>query len=131
MWFMNDRISGVKRRQAMNLGLVNEIAKSQIRSDIPALRTGQTVRVSVKIQEGDKTRIQVYEGVVTGVKGRGISKTFTVRKVSNGIGVERIFPVNSPIIDKVEVVRQGKVRRSRLYYLRDRSGKSSRIEEKR
>lgn len=115
----------------MNLGLVNEIAKSQIRSDIPALRTGQTVRVSVKIQEGDKTRIQVYEGVVTGVKGRGISKTFTVRKVSNGIGVERIFPVNSPIIDKVEVVRQGKVRRSRLYYLRDRSGKSSRIEEKR
>ncbi len=115
----------------MNLGLVDEITKSQIRSDVPELRAGQTVKVSVKIQEGDKTRIQVYEGVVISVKGTGINKMFTVRKMSNGIGVERTFPVNSPIIEKIEVLRNGKVRRAKLYYLRGRSGKASRIEEKR
>ena len=115
----------------MNLNLVNEITKSQLRTDIPDIRTGMTVRVHVKIQEGDKTRIQVFEGVVIGLTGSGIGKTFTVRKMSNGVGVERTFPVNSPIMDKVEVVRRGKIRRSKLYYLRGRSGKASRIEEKR
>ncbi len=115
----------------MNLGLVDEITKSQLRSDVPELRSGQTVRVHVKIQEGDKTRIQVFEGVVISVKGHGVAKNFTVRKVSNGIGVERTFPVNSPIIEKIEVVRIGKVRRAKLYYLRNLSGKAARIEEKR
>ena len=115
----------------MNLGLVKEITNAQLRNDVPELRSGSTVRVHVKIQEGDKTRIQVYEGVVIGTNGSGIAKTFTVRKMSSGIGVERTFPVHSPIIDKIELVRRGKVRRSKLYYLRGRSGKASRIEEKR
>lgn len=115
----------------MKLDLVNQITKTQIRNDIPYFQTGCTVKVHVKIQEGDKTRIQVFEGVVIAINGKGISKTFTVRKMSSGIGVERTFPVNSPIIDKIEVVRFGKVRRAKLFYLRGRSGKASRIEEKR
>ncbi|MDO4197686.1 MAG: 50S ribosomal protein L19 [Erysipelotrichaceae bacterium] len=113
----------------MNLGLVNEITKDQMRTDVPELAPGQTVRVDVKIQEGDKFRIQAYEGVVTKVQGSGIGQTFTVRKLSNGVGVERTFPVHSPVIDKVTVVRVGKVRRARLYYLRDRAGKSAKIKE--
>ena len=113
----------------MNLGLVNEITKDQMKNDVPDLRPGQTVIVGVKIKEGDKTRVQDYEGIVTKVQGSGIGKTFTVRKISSGVGVERTFPVNSPIIDTIKVVRVGKVRRARLYYLRDRSGKSARIKE--
>ena len=113
----------------MNLGLVNEITKDQMRTDVPTLAPGQTVRVDVKIQEGDKFRIQAYEGVVTKVQGSGIGQTFTVRKISNGVGVERTFPVHSPVIDKVSVLRVGKVRRARLYYLRGRAGKSAKIKE--
>lgn len=113
----------------MNLGLVNEITTEQMRNDIPDLRPGQTVRVDVKIKEGDKSRIQAYEGVVVKIQGSGIGKTFTVRKISSGIGVERTFPVHSPVIDKITVVRQGKVRRARLYYLRNRSGKSAKLKE--
>lgn len=115
----------------MNLNVVDQITKSQLRPDVPELRPGMTVKVSVKIKEGDKTRIQVFEGVVIAMNGHGIGATFTVRKMSNGIGVERTFPVNSPIIDKIEVARVGKVRRAKLFYLRGRSGKASRIEEKR
>ena len=115
----------------MKLSVLNEITKTQLRNDVPDFRTGSTVRVHVKIKEGDKTRIQNFEGVVIGTTGTGIAKTFTVRKISNGVGVERTFPVNSPIIDRIELVRHGKVRRSKLYYLRGRSGKASRIEEKR
>ncbi len=115
----------------MKLNLVDEITKSQLRTDVPELRPGMTVKVHVKIQEGGKTRIQVFEGVVIALNGRGIGATFTVRKMSNGIGVERTFPVNSPIIEKIEVSRVGKVRRAKLFYLRGRSGKASRIEEKR
>ena len=113
----------------MNLNLVKEITKSQMRNDVPDLRTGCTARVHVKIQEGDKTRIQVYEGVVIGMTGSGIAKTFTVRKMSSGVGVERTFPVHSPIIDKITVVRKGKVRRAKLFYLRNRSGKSAKLKE--
>lgn len=113
----------------MNLNLVNEIAKAQMRDDLPELKAGQTVKVDVKIKEGDKTRIQVFEGVVVKTQGSGIGKTFTVRKISSGVGVERTFPVNSPVIDKVTVTRVGKVRRAKLYYLRNRSGKSARIKE--
>lgn len=113
----------------MNLNLVNEITKEQLKSDLPELRPGQTVRVDVKIKEGDKTRIQAYEGVVIKIQGSGIGKTFTVRKISSGVGVERTFPINSPVIDKVTVIRTGKVRRARLFYLRDRAGKSARIKE--
>ena len=113
----------------MNLNLVNEITSEQLKSDLPELRPGQTVRVDVKIKEGDKTRIQAYEGVVIKIQGSGIGKTFTVRKISSGVGVERTFPINSPVIDKVTVIRTGKVRRARLFYLRNRAGKSARIKE--
>ena len=113
----------------MNLNLVSEITKEQMRSDLPELRPGQTVKVDVRIKEGDKSRIQAFEGVVIAVKGSGIGRTFTVRKLSNGVGVERSFPINSPLIDKITVVRQGKVRRAKLFYLRNRSGKAARLKE--
>lgn len=113
----------------MNLNLVREITKSQLKKDIPEFQSGATVRVHVKIKEGDKSRIQVFEGVVTERKGGGIGETFTVRKISNGVGVERKFPLHSPIIDKIEVTRHGKVRRNKLRYLRNRSGKSARLKE--
>ena len=113
----------------MNLQLVNEVTKSQLKKDIPFFRTGSTVRVHVKIKEGDKSRIQVFEGLVITRSGGGINEMFTVRKISNQIGVERTFPLHSPIIDKMEVVRHGKVRRNKLYYLRGRSGKAARIKE--
>ncbi|MCF0111086.1 MAG: 50S ribosomal protein L19 [Erysipelotrichaceae bacterium] len=113
----------------MNLGLVREITKSQLRDDIPDFRPGCTVKVYVQIKEGEKSRIQLFEGVVIARGGKGIGETFTVRKMSNGVGVERTFPVHSPVIDHVDVVRRGKVRRAKLYYLRGRSGKASRIEE--
>lgn len=115
----------------MNLNLVNEITKEQMKNDLPDLKPGATVKVDVRIKEGDKSRIQVFEGIVIRIQGSGIGRTFTVRKISNGVGVERTFPVHSPIIDKITVTRYGKVRRARLYYLRDRSGKSARIKEDR
>jgi large subunit ribosomal protein L19 len=111
------------------MNLLQAVDNSQLRADIPALRAGDTVRVHVKIKEGDKFRIQLFEGVVLSVKRHGISSTFTVRKVTSGYGVERIFPLHSPIIEKVEVVKQGKVRRARLYYLRGRRGKAARLKE--
>ncbi|MBQ1289346.1 MAG: 50S ribosomal protein L19 [Erysipelotrichaceae bacterium] len=113
----------------MNLQLVGDITKSQLRSDLPELKPGQTVRVDVQIKEGDKTRIQAFEGVVIRVKGTGINETITVRKISNGVGVERTFPLHSPTIDKIQVLRVGRVRRARLYYLRNRSGKNARLKE--
>ena len=114
----------------MNLNLVNEITKDQLRTDIPEFRPGCTVRVDVKIKEGDKERIQVFEGTIIAKKHGGVQETFTVRRVSHGCGVERVFPVHSPNIDKVEIVRSGRVRRSKLYYLRDRVGKASKVKEK-
>ena len=113
----------------MNLQLVNEVTKSQLKKDIPFFKSGSTVRVHVKIKEGDKSRIQVFEGLVIARQGRGIAETFTVRKISNQIGVERTFPIHSPSVEKIEVVRHGKVRRNKLYYLRGRSGKAARIKE--
>ena len=113
----------------MNLNLVREITEDQMKNDLPELRAGQTVRVDVRIKEGEKSRIQAFEGVVIRVQGSGIGETFTVRKLSSGIGVERTFPMHSPVIDKITVLRKGKVRRARLYYLRGRSGKSARIKE--
>lgn len=111
------------------MNLMQAVDKSQMRKDIPAFRPGDTVRVHVRIKEGDKFRIQVFEGVVIGIKHNGVSSTFTVRKVSSGYGVERIFPVHSPIIDRLEVMKSGKVRRARLYYLRGRRGKAARLKD--
>lgn len=110
---------------------INLVTASQIRNDIPEFHIGDTVAVSVNVIEGDKERIQIFKGIVMGVKGGGISKTFRVRKISNGVGVERIFPINSPKIAKLEVIKHGSVRRAKLYYLRGLTGKAaSKIKEK-
>jgi large subunit ribosomal protein L19 len=109
--------------------LVRECGEEQLRQDIPQFRAGDTVRVHVKVVEGQRERIQVFEGVVIQRRGGGISETFTVRKISYGVGVERTFPLHSPRIDKIEVARRGKVRRAKLFYLRNLRGKAARIKE--
>lgn len=106
------------------------IAQDSIKTDAPSFEVGDTVRVHVRITEGNKTRIQVYEGTVIAKKHGGISETFTVRRVAHGCGVERVFPLHAPSVEKVEVVRTGKVRRAKLYYLRDRVGKAAKIKSK-
>lgn len=112
------------------MNLVQEIARENLRSDIPEFRPGDTVRVHVKVKEGQRERIQIFEGVVIKRRGSGISETFTVRKISNGVGVERTLPLHTPKIDKIEVIRKGKVRRAKLYYLRGLRGKAARIKER-
>lgn len=109
--------------------LIQSLTESQLRTDIPAFRPGDTVRVHAKVVEGSRERIQVFEGVVISRKGQGISEMYTVRKISSGIGVERTFPIHTPRVDKIEVVRYGKVRRAKLYYLRALQGKAARIKE--
>jgi large subunit ribosomal protein L19 len=109
--------------------LIEDITKEQLRTDLPAFRPGDTVRVHVKVVEGTRERIQLFEGVVIKRRGGGISETFTVRKISYGVGVERTFPVHTPKIAKLEVLRRGKVRRAKLYYLRNLRGKKARIKE--
>ena len=111
--------------------LIEKITASQLRNDIPAFRAGDTVRVHALIVEGSRERVQIFEGVVIKRHGAGISATYTVRKISNGVGVERTFPVHSPRVEKIEVVRYGRVRRAKLYYLRERTGKGARIAERR
>ena len=106
------------------------ISDSSLKAELPVINVGSTVRVHVKIREGERERIQVFEGTIIAVKGSGVSSTFTVRRVSYGVGVERVFPVHSPNVAKVELIRNGKVRRSKLYYLRDRVGKSAKVKEK-
>ncbi len=112
------------------MNIVSELEKTNMREDLPDFRPGDTVAVHYKIKEGERERIQVFEGVVIAKKGGGVRETFIVRKVSYGVGVERIFPLHSPLIDKIEVKRQGKVRRAKLYYLRGLSKKASRIKER-
>ena len=113
----------------MNNQLVDAISKSQIRSDLPKFVTGDTIKVNVRIIESGKERIQVFQGVVIARRGSGVSETFIVRKMSSGIGVERTFPVNSPVISSIQVVKHGKVRRKKIYFIRNRSGKSARLKE--
>ena len=110
--------------------IIKNIEAAQLKETVPSFNVGDTVRVSAKIKEGNRERIQVFEGTVIAKKHGGVEETFTVRRVSYGVGVEKIFPVNSPIIDKVEVVRHGKVRRAKLYYLRGRVGKGAKVKEK-
>lgn len=109
------------------MNILEKIQRESLKT-LPDFRPGDTVRVHAKVKEGDKERIQVYEGVVLGRRGHGIESSFTVRKISYGIGVERIFPIHSPMIDKIEITARGKVRRAKLYYLRDLSGKKARLE---
>ena len=109
--------------------IIDQIEKEQLRNDITPFNIGDTIRVMVKVKEGDKERVQAYEGVVIAKKGSGIRENFTVRRVSFGIGVERTFPINSPRIDKVILVRRGKVRRAKIYYIRGLSGKAAKVKE--
>lgn len=113
----------------MNNQLVEQITSRQLRNDIPDFSSGDTVKVSVRIVENKKERIQVFEGVVIQRRGHGVSETFTVRKISYGVGVERTFPINSPSLSKIEVVRRGRVRRARIHYMRNLAGKAARIKE--
>ena len=106
------------------------IAKDSVKTEKPKLNIGDTVRVSVRIKEGERERIQIFEGTVIAKKHGGVAETFTVRRSSYGVGVERVFPVNSPFVEKVEVVRMGKVRRAKLYYLRERTGKAAKVKQK-
>lgn len=110
--------------------LIEEITKEQLRDDIPEFRAGDTVRVHARIVEGSRERIQLFEGVVISRKGQGLSEMYTVRKISSGVGVERTFPVHSPRVAKIEVLRKGRVRRAKLFYLRKRTGKATRIRER-
>ena len=112
------------------MDIVKAIEHEQLKNRIPELRIGNTVRVHVRIKEGNKERIQVFEGIIIKKQGGGVNQTFTVRKISYGVGVEKTFLVHSPLVEKVEVVRVGKARRAKLYYLRERSGKATRIKEK-
>lgn len=106
------------------------INSDQIKKEIPVLNIGDTVKVHVKIKEGERERIQLFEGTIIAKKHGGINETFTVRRLSYGVGVERVFPVHSPLVEKVDIVRKGKVRRAKLYYLRDRVGKAAKVKEK-
>jgi large subunit ribosomal protein L19 len=112
------------------MDMLQEIMKDQLRTDLPAFDPGDTLRVSVRVREGDKERLQAFEGVCIARKNGGISETFTVRKVSSGIGVERVFPLHSPSVESITVVRRGRVRRAKLYYLRALRGKAARIKER-
>lgn len=112
------------------MNIIDELEKQQLRDDIPEFGPGDTVRVQVKVVEGGKQRLQMFEGIVIKRQGSGVRETFTVRKLSHGVGVERTFPVHSPNLDKIQVVRRGDVRRAKLYYLRERRGKASRVKEK-
>jgi large subunit ribosomal protein L19 len=113
------------------MDVIKQLEREHIRLDLPNFIPGDTVKVHVKIKEGDKERVQVFQGVVISKRKGGVSATFTVRKVSYGVGVERIFPTNSPVIDRVEVITKGRVRRAKIYYLRRLRGKAARIKEKR
>ncbi|MCB1009743.1 MAG: 50S ribosomal protein L19 [Acidobacteria bacterium] len=108
-----------------------EIERSYLRQEVPEFRPGDTVRVHVRVVEGEKERLQAFQGVVVSRKGSGTREMFTVRKISSGIGVERIFPLHAPVVDRIEVLRRGRVRRAKLYYLRQLRGKAARIEERR
>ena len=113
------------------MNVLDTITQDQLRTDLPEFRAGDTIRMEVKVREGDKERVQLFQGVVIQRSGHGIGETVTVRKISQGIGVERIFPLHSPSVGKIQVLRRGKVRQSRIYYLRKLKGKAARIAERR
>jgi len=118
------------RKKVIMSKIIEMLEQEQLKTNVPAFAPGDTVVVQVKVTEGDKSRLQAYEGVVIAIKNRGINSAFTVRKISSGVGVERVFQTHSPIVDSIEVKRRGDVRQAKLYYLRERSGRSARIKEK-
>ncbi|WP_182526189.1 50S ribosomal protein L19 [Nocardioides dongkuii] len=111
--------------------VIAELGAASLRTDVPAFRAGDTIKVHVKVVEGNRSRVQIFQGVVIRVQGSGVGRTFTVRKVSFGVGVERTFPLHSPIFDQIEIVTRGDVRRAKLYYLRNLRGKAAKIKERR
>ena len=117
-------------KKGLDMDILSQITQEQIRTDLPALEIGDTVKVYVKVKEGNRERIQMFDGTIIKKNHGGIQETFTVRRVSYGVGVERTFPLNTPKIDHIDVVRHGKVRRAKLYYLRDRVGKAAKVKEK-
>jgi large subunit ribosomal protein L19 len=120
----------IERNRETVMDWVKMVEARELREKVPGFSVGDTVKVHVKVREGEKERIQVFEGMVIARRGGGVSASFTVRKISDGVGVERIFPLHSPILDKVEVSRHGRVRRAKLFFLRERRGKAARIQEK-
>ncbi len=112
------------------MNIIDKLEAGLVRKDLPKITPGDTVKVHVKVKEGEKERIQIFQGVVIGIKGGGMRTSFTVRKISSGVGVERVFPLNSPTVDKLEIVRSGKVRRAKLYFLRAKLGKAGRLKER-
>lgn len=118
-----------KFTEVRTMDALKKISEASMKENAPVVEIGDTVKVHVRIQEGDKSRIQIFEGTVIAKKHGGISETFTVRRVAHGCGIERVFPLHSPAVDKVELVRHGKVRRAKLYYLRDRVGKAAKVKE--
>ena len=120
----------LRRKENVKMDILQQITQEQIRTDLPELLIGDTVRVYVKVKEGNRERVQMFEGTIIKKNHGGIRETFTVRRISYGVGVERTFPVNSPNIDRIEVSRRGKVRRAKLYYLRDRVGKAAKVKER-
>lgn len=126
-WVPQERL---REKEEKPMDMIRALTQEQMRSDLPQLNIGDTIKVYFKVTEGSRERIQVFEGTLIKKKGGGISETFTVRRVSYNVGVERTFPVHSPKIEKIEVTRKGKVRRAKLYYLRDRVGKKSKVKEK-
>tara|TARA_B100001248_G_scaffold262663_1_gene260535 strand:- start:5556 stop:6140 length:585 start_codon:yes stop_codon:yes gene_type:complete len=125
-----EAVSTAKLEELSPAQIVQNFEKSQLKDDVPPFRPGDTVVVSVKVKEGERTRLQAFEGVVMHIKNAGLNSSFIVRKISSGIGVERTFQVHSPIIDSIKVKRKGDVRKAKLYYLRERSGRSARIKER-
>src|SRR5210317_967803 len=125
-----DNTPSISLKERTPAQIVNDFETKQLKTDIPPFRPGDTIVVSVKVKEGDRTRLQAFEGVVMGIKKRGLNSSFIVRKISSGIGVERTFQTHSPLIDSIKVKRKGDVRQSKLFYLRERSGKSARIKER-
>ncbi len=126
----NLRMNAQLKKGSVTMDILRSITQDQLRSDLPELNIGDTIKLYVKVKEGAKERIQMFEGTIISKKHGGIQQTITVRRVSYGVGVERTFPVNSPSIDRIEKVRSGKVRRAKLYYLRDRVGKAAKVKEK-
>jgi large subunit ribosomal protein L19 len=125
------RLTCGDREENIMTNVIDALAASTLRSDVPAFRAGDTIKVHVKVVEGNRSRVQVFQGVVIRVQGSGVGRTFTVRKVSFGVGVERTFPINSPIFEQIEIVTRGDVRRAKLYYLRNLRGKAAKIKERR
>ena len=113
------------------MNIIDKLEAALLRKDLPRITPGDTVKVHVKVREGEKERVQIFQGVIIAIRGGGMRTSFTVRKISSGVGVERVFPLNSPTIGKIEVLRHGKVRRAKLYYLRNKIGKAARLKEDR